>query len=144
MSLVWVDHDGRIDPVGGDQDAYREVSLSPDGTAAVVRQRLSLWIHDLARGTRSPLTSGNFSNNLPLWSGDGRKIIFASTRGGDWDIFTQPADAPGPAAVFVKRPHDQFPYSILPDGTLLFVDIHPKTGRDLWTLSPDGRPPPCE
>ena len=25
------------------------------------------------------------------------------------------------------------------DGTLLYVETHPKTGRDLWTLSPDGK-----
>ena len=28
---------------------------------------------------------------------------------------------------------------MLPDGTLLYHEIHPKTARDLWTLSPDGK-----
>ena len=81
-SLVWVDRDGKLEAFGKEQDAYREVSISPDGTKAVVRHRLDLWIHDLERGTRSPLTSGNASNNRPLWSRDGLRIIFASNRGG--------------------------------------------------------------
>jgi len=30
----------------------------------------------------------------------------------------------------------------LPDGTVLYAEIHPKTARDLWTLSPDGKTTP--
>ena len=41
--------------------------------------------------------------------------------------------------MLLKRPSDQFPYSILPDGTLLLTEIQPKTGRDMWTLLPDGK-----
>ncbi|MGE5814855.1 MAG: protein kinase domain-containing protein [Acidobacteriota bacterium] len=141
-SLVWTDRDGRVEPLTGGQDVYREVTLSPDGTKAVVRHGLDLWIHDLQRGTRTPLTSGNASNLLPLWSHDGQTIVFTSNRRGDWDIYSQPADGSGPAETLLKRPYDQFPYSILPDGTLLYAEIHPKTGRDLWTLSPDGKASP--
>ena len=141
-SLVWVDREGKIESLGKEQDIYREVSISPDGAKAVVRDGLDLWIHDLQRGTRSPLTSGNASNLRPLWSRDGRRIVFASNRGGDWDIYSQPADGSRPAEALLKRPYDQYPYSILPDGSLLYGEIHPKTGRDLWTLSPDGKTSP--
>jgi Tol biopolymer transport system component/DNA-binding winged helix-turn-helix (wHTH) protein len=141
-SLVWVDREGKIELLGNDQDVYREVSLSPDGTKAVVRHGFELWIHDLQRGTRSPLTSGNASSILPQWSNDGTRIIFSSNRGGDWDIYTQPADGSRPAEAVLKEPYDQFPQSILPDGTLLYAEIHPKTGRDIWTLSPDGKRTP--
>jgi len=141
-SLVWVDQDGKIESLGKEQDLYREATLSPDGAKAVVRHGLDLWIHDLQRGTRSPLTSGDASNLLPLWSRDGKQIIFASNRGGDWDIYSQPADGSRPAEVLLKRPYDQFPLSILADGTLLYREIHPKTGQDLWTLSPDGKTSP--
>jgi serine/threonine protein kinase len=141
-SLVWVDREGKIESLGKDQGVYREVSLSPDGAKAAVRHGLDLWIHDLQRGTRSRLTSGNGSNILPLWSRDGTRIIFASNRGGDWDIYSQPADGSRPPEVLLKRPYDQFPRSILADGTLLYEEIHPKTGRALWTLSPDGKTMP--
>ena len=98
-SLVWVDREGKIEPLVKDQDLYREVSLSPDGLKAVVRHELDLWLHDLQRGTRIRLTSGTGSNFLPLWSPDGARIVFASNRGGDWDIYWQPADGSGPAEV---------------------------------------------
>jgi Tol biopolymer transport system component len=138
-SLVWVDREGKIEPVIKDQALYREVSLSPDGLRAVVRYELDLWMHDLQRGTRIRLTSGTGGNILPMWSADGARILFSSNRGGDWDIYSQPADGSGPAEVLLTRPYDQFPYSMLADGTLLYHEINPKTARDLWTLSPDGK-----
>lgn len=142
MSLVWVDREGKIESFVKDQDVYREAILSPDGTKAVVRHGQDLWVHDLQRGIRSPLTSGQASNVLPMWSLDGSRVLYGSNRAGDWDIYTQPADGSGPGEALMKRPHDQFPYSFLPDGTLLFLEIHPETSRDLWTLSPDGKATP--
>jgi len=142
-SLAWVDREGKIESLGKDQDVYREASLSPDGAKAVVRHGLELWIHDLQRGSRSRVTTPtNTSTNLPLWSRDGARIIFASNRGGDWDIYFQPADGSRPAEVLLKRPGDQFPLSLLADGTLLYAEILPNTGRDLWILSPDRKTSP--
>jgi eukaryotic-like serine/threonine-protein kinase len=141
-SLVWVDRQGKIESAGKDQDTYREASLSPDGIKSVVRHGIDLWIHDLQRGTSSRLTSGTGSNILALWSHDGERIIFASNRGGDWDIYAQPADGSRPAEALLKRSHDQFPLAILADGTLLYTEIDPKTGRDMWILSADGKPSP--
>ncbi len=141
-SLVWVSRDGKVESAGRKQDVYREVSISPDGTRAVVRRATHLWIHDFQRSTSSPLTSGEHNNILPVWSRDGRRVVFASNRDGDWDIYSQPADGSRPAEVLLKRPSDQFPYSFSSEGTLLYTEIAPKTGRDLWTLSPDGKPSP--
>ena len=121
---------GKIEPVRSEPDVYQEVSISPDGAKAVVRQGLNLWIHDFKRGTHSPLTSGLDSNVLPAWSRDGRRILFASNRGGDWDIYSQPADGSGSAEVLLKRPFDQFPYMVWRMGRWL-PEIQPTTGRDL-------------
>jgi len=138
-SLVWVDRQGKVTPAGKNQSVYREVSLSPDGGRAIVREGPELWIHDLHRGTRSRLTAAeDISNIMPLWSADGTHVMFASSRGGDWDIFSQLADGSRPAEVILKRPSDQFPLSLSDDGTLLYVEIDSKTGRDLWILEPAG------
>ena len=142
MSLVWVDRQGRAEALSPDQDLYREVSLSPDGTKAAVRRGLSIWIHDLQHGTRSPLTSGNSSNMLPMWSADSKRIIFASNRGGDWDIWAQPADGSEPAEVLLKAPYSQFPQSVGRDGTVLYTEVNPITSRDMLMLSPDGKTTP--
>lgn len=119
-SLVWVDREGK----------------------AVVRNALSLWIHDLARGSRTPLTPGYSSNLLPVWSKDGTRVLFGSNRGGTWDIYSQPVDGSRAAEAVLQAPYDQVPYQILPDGTLLYLEINPTTGRDLWIMSPDGKKTP--
>ena len=109
-SLVWVDREGQIESLGKDQDVYREASLSPDGTKAVVRHGLDLWIHDLQRGTRSPSDVGEHQRIFRRCGAvTARGIIFASNRGGDWDIYSQPADGSRPAEALLKRPYDQFP-----------------------------------
>ncbi len=137
-SLVWVDKDGTAESLSADQGAYREVTLSPDGTKAAVRQIADLWIHDLQRGTRTLLTPAHHGNFLPLWSSDGARIIFASNRGGKWDIYSQPADGSEPAEALLSQPYDQFPTTVLADGTVLYNELNPQTGIDLWALSPAG------
>jgi Tol biopolymer transport system component len=99
-------------------------------------------MHDLQRGTRAPLTSGNASNFWPFWSPDATRVFFGSNRGGDWDIYSQPSDGSRPADVLLKQPYDQYPLSMSRDGTLLYFEINPKTGLDLWTLSSDGKTSP--
>ena len=141
-SLAWVDRIGTTESLRYERDVYQEVSLSPDGAKAIVRQALNLWIHDLQRGTRRPLTQGTDSNILPAWSQDGRRILYASNRGGDWDIHSQPADGSGAAEVLLKRPFDQFPCMVASDGTMLYTEIKPETAGDLWTLSTDGNASP--
>ena len=138
-SLVWVDQEGTVESLGADPGMYREVTLSPDGTKAAVRLATDLWIHDLQRGTRTRLTSANTLNFLPLWSSDGARIVFASNRGGDWDIYSRPADGSRPAEALLSRPYDQFPSAVLADGTVLYNEVNPKTGVDIWTLSPGGQ-----
>jgi len=142
-SLVWVDQQGKTEPLDEGQDLYREVRLSADGSRAVVRHVLELWVHDLERKTHTRLTAPAGSSNIwPSWSRDGKRVIFASNRGGDWDIYSQPADGSAPAEPLLKRRLDQFPLSIAPDGAILYTEIHPETARDLWTLSPDGKTTP--
>ena len=137
-SLVWVDQQGDTESLDAEQGVYREVALSPDGSQAAVRQATDLWIHDLQRGTRSRLTPANTFNFSPRWSSDGARIIFASNRGGNWDIYSQPVDGSRPAEALLTRPYTQTPSSVLADGTVFFSEINPQTGFDLWTFSPGG------
>ena len=141
-SLVWLGRDGIITPLAQPQAAYRELSVSPDGAKAVVRQGANLWVHDLEHGSSRALTSGIDANLLPVWSRDGRRIAFASNRGGDWDIYVQVADGSQPTELLLKTPGDQFPYDFAPDGTLLYSELSGASGRDLWTLAPDGTSKP--
>ena len=144
MSLAWVGRDGVVERTDAEQGLYREVTLSPDGTRAVVRHGVEIWIHDLQRATRSRLVQAAeaVSNMFPLWSRDGARIVFASNVGGDWDLYAQPADGSQPAQRILDRPGDQFPFAVGTDGRVLFLEQPLQTGRDLLVLLPDGQVTP--
>lgn len=143
MSLVWTDRDGKSQPAIPEQGMYTWVQLSPDGARAAVAQGPDVWIYDFQRGTRSRLASQGLAGD-PVWTPDGKRIIFESDKSGDFDIYSQPADSSRPAEVFYKHPYNQFPNSVAPDGTLAFAESHPVTGEDLWLLSPGGKASPFQ
>ncbi len=58
--FVWVDREGREEPVAAVPQDYGEFTLSPDGTQVAVRVYADnaddVWIHDLVRNTQTRLT----------------------------------------------------------------------------------------
>jgi dipeptidyl aminopeptidase/acylaminoacyl peptidase len=114
-------------------------SLSPDGERIAFEDRDdNLWAQDLRRGTRVRLTlDGEGSNAYPVWSRDGSRVLFASNRSGDWEIWSVPPGG-GPATRLLEREANQFPASVAPDGTILFVERAKGNAAGLYTLSPGG------
>jgi eukaryotic-like serine/threonine-protein kinase len=42
----------------------------------------------------------------------------------------------------VKKAFTQHPQDVTPDGTIVYMERHPVTGSDLWTVTPDGKTSP--
>jgi Tol biopolymer transport system component len=143
-TLVWVDRQGAVQPASPQQADYIFLHLSPDGTRAVVDEDTGLWIHDLQRGSRSRMVQGSSHPVSPIWSPDGKRIDFSYDLEGDFDIYWQPADGSRAPERLLKRPYNQYPESIAPDGTLAFAESDPVTGEDLLLLAPDGRVTPWQ
>ena len=100
-SLVWVDREGGEEPLATPVLSYRSPSVSPDGTRVAVdvidAASADIWIHDLERGTEAILTTDPASDYAPLWTPDGERVVFASTREGQQSLFQKLADTPGDA-----------------------------------------------
>ena len=77
----------------------------------------------------------------PVWTPDGTRIAFSSTRAGIWDLWWKPTDGSGEAELLLEREGVQFPGSWSPDGSVLaFYERNPETetGLDLYTLAVGG------
>ena len=142
--LAWIDRVGRAAVLTETPVSLVDPALSPDGERVAMQDRdNNLWVMHVRRGSRVRLTlDGEGVNAYPVWSADGTRIVFASNRSGDWEIYSVPAGG-GSATRLLTRKGNQFPLSYAPDGTLLINERSAgRTGADLWTLAPDGKVAP--
>jgi Tol biopolymer transport system component len=89
-SLVWVTRQGQETAITVPPRAYVYPRLSPDGTRVALDihdQDNDIWIADLARQTLTRLTDAPAQDIYPVWTPDGRRIIFASARAGNFNLF---------------------------------------------------------
>jgi serine/threonine-protein kinase len=132
-SLVWVDRQGHETPIKAPPRAYAIPRLSPDGTRVALDirdQENDIWIWDLARETMTRLTSDPGIDAEPVWTPDGRRLLFSSIRMGVSNLYWQAADGTGTAGRLTTSVID--PTSVTPDGTrVVGSDTAPKTQWDV-------------
>ena len=82
---------------------YRTVALSPDETRVAAqigdRDEADVWVGEIARGTLTRVTREPGFDGNPMWSGDGKRIVFASARDGRWTLQSRAADGTGEATL---------------------------------------------
>jgi serine/threonine protein kinase/Tol biopolymer transport system component len=136
--LVWVNRNGVEQPLPAPSRSYFMPRLSPDGRRVAVTiedQETQTWLYDLSRETLTRLTFEGSDNGGPLWSPDGKRIAFASTREGSVNPFWQLADGSGGLERLTSGVYTRAPMSFSPNGQLLaFVEVNPTTGYDIWML----------
>jgi serine/threonine-protein kinase len=163
-SLIWIDREGREEPLDFDANLFLSQKLSPDGKRVAISLSTafgaSIWIYDLQRSTASRLTFNNAANFGPLWTSNGQRVAYSKFDGGNEPgIFLKAADGTGQAETLVtgQRLIGQF---FTPDGEWLVTqgivdgyDIQVVSlgdgatntliggqGNQKWpSLSPDGR-----
>jgi Tol biopolymer transport system component len=86
--LVWSDKRGNITDTGWATQGYGSLEFSPDGERVAVdvadprTGTGDIWIADVSRGAPIRLTSDPEDESRPVWSPDGRRILFRNNRGG--------------------------------------------------------------
>ena len=100
-SLVWVDREGRVDPLATPMLPYESASVSPDGRRVAFAgggtDTADIWVHDLERGTETRLTTDPGRDYAPLWAPDGERVVFTSERGGQVALYQKHVDVTGDA-----------------------------------------------
>ena len=141
-TLTWVNRQGRETAIAAMPRTYAVARLSPDGTRVALDVRdqtmdISVW--DLDRQTLSPLSRHPAQDLGPIWTADGKRVIWTTTRGGgNPNLYWQAADGTGDAERLTVNANNQFPTSTTPDGStvLLFgASANSKNAMDVFTLA---------
>ena len=130
--LTWFDRTGQQLSVidGAGFSAYPW--LSPDGQRlAVARSSVdaNIWLIDLLRPTHSPLTLQG--GNTPVWSPDGKTVVFVATRNNKQGLYQKAADGTGNEELLVENAQAAMDWSS--DGRFILFR-RDNNGRDVWAL----------
>ncbi len=149
LQLVWRDRTGRALGVAGEADANSPsyLELSSDGRRAavqrIVENNTDVWLLDLARGGSSRFTFDIANEQLPTWSPDGTRIAFSSNRTGRNNLYLKLASGAGSETLLLDTPNNKQAQDWSRDGRfLLYYEIDPVMGRDLWALDMTGERKP--
>jgi eukaryotic-like serine/threonine-protein kinase len=140
--LAWFDRSGQQTALVGDYARQDSVALSPDGKRAAVSLRDpgkttgDIWIYDVDRGVPTRVTADTATEDTPIWSPDGSRIVFFSDRTGHRDLYQKASNGvSADERLLADSSTDSTPASWSPDGRfLLYTRGGPRTGSDLWAL----------
>jgi serine/threonine-protein kinase len=132
-TMQWLDGAGKTESLGIEPTYYVYPHFSPDGgrLAYAVSQGSSsdIWIYDWRRGSKTLLTTG--WNSYPVWSPDGRFVVFQALGG----IFWTRADGAGKPQILTRTKSIMLPTSFTPDGKrLVYSEFTPGAGGEILTV----------
>ena len=136
-NLVHVTRSGVVTRLSESARPWSHPRVSPDGTRVVLEHAAdSLWLQDLSRDARTPLTPGRLPGvGFPIWERDGRQVVFRLfdelwrvEAGGSGRSVRVPGGQPG-----------DIPTALSPDGdTLVLLRTQAGSGGDVHALSMKG------
>jgi eukaryotic-like serine/threonine-protein kinase len=135
--LALFDRRGRERQALTGMGAYRQPRFSPDGArvaaekASLAGSNVDLWIYDVARQSAVKLTGGESVEVNPVWSSDGRRIVFSSKRDSTYHLFTKTVDGTRAEEPLEPSPADALVEHWSKDGRYLSVTI---ARNGLWII----------
>jgi serine/threonine protein kinase/Tol biopolymer transport system component len=125
---VWMDATGKEISQLSEPTVYGPTRISPDGSriATPVISQLgnsSLWIWDLAGGTRSIVSAAKEYVDATIWSADGRALYFDIFNPDlHTEVHVAAGDGSQPERILFKSDHDVLPEDVTSDGKWLLYE----------------------
>jgi len=141
--FAWLDSAGKRQMLQAQIGRYFTPRISPDGkrvafTIGAPTQE-DIWVKDLGRDTPSRLTFLGGSNRFPVWTPDGRNIVFDSRDPKNPGIYWIRSDGSGEAERLTDGKSIDLPFSFSPDAKrLAFGRVAANGLLDVWTVPVEG------
>jgi Tol biopolymer transport system component len=137
LALTWFDQKGGQIGTFGESGELANPAISPDGTRVALALGAAgsrdLWIMDVARGTNTRFTFDAADDDFPVWSPDGKTIVFSSNRTGQRLLYVKPADGSGEERAVADA--SGIPTSWSNDGRFIFFTrVSADTANDIWMV----------
>ena len=136
-SISWVDSSGKTEPLHAPPGRYYTPRFSPDGKRLAFSigsgQGDDIWVKDLDRDTPSRLSFLPGLNRWPVWTPDGKNIVFQSSSPAAPGLYWIRSDGSGEAQRLTDGKLNEAPYSFSPDGKRLA--FHQSGSGGFWTFS---------
>jgi serine/threonine-protein kinase len=132
VTVQWLDAAGKTQPLLAKPGVYERPRLSPDGERLVFGDGSDLWVYEARRDAATRLTFHGTKNITPVWSPDGRYIVFS----GDGGLWWVRSDAAGKPEPLIKSNNSLYPFSFTPDGKrLAYNEASPSSSYDILTAT---------
>ena len=154
--LVTIGRDGKSALLPLEVRDYSDPKISPDGRLVAVHlqgDKNDVWVADPARGTLTRLSYDGGEDETPVWSPDGRFVVWAGTRNnlpgesrfapivGIRGIFRRAADGSGQEELLWQLDKHAHVRDFLPDGHGIVLETQdPALKTDIWRLDLNGTP----
>lgn len=152
-TVGWTTREGVRQPLIDKPQWYVNPSLSPDGRRVAVQidgaggdsgGDSDVWVYDIEAKALSRLTFGGGRHTSPVWTPDGRRVIYAAdTPDKVLNMFWTAADGTGQPEQLLRSRNEQIGTAVTPDGkTLVFEERGPsgKSAISFATLEGDRKP----
>jgi len=136
VGLEWYGRDGEMLSEAAPVGIYRETSLAPDGRRLAYSEGLTVWVRDLDRGTETRVTDDDEDHLFPLWSPDGKWLVFTTSRTAGSEFRRKLASGLGEEELVFTLDRVGYARAWSPDGRFLaYQALGPGTEWDCWLYS---------
>jgi eukaryotic-like serine/threonine-protein kinase len=135
--MLWMRHDGTVTVMRAAPRDWRAPQFSPDGKRIAFHlddgRQLDIYTYEWARDFTTRLTFNPAVDSYPVWSPDGRTIVFSSSRGGKQlaNLYWLSADGSGEPHRLTESDDRQIASSWHPSGNLA---VDQQIARQRWDL----------
>jgi Tol biopolymer transport system component len=139
--LIIYDRTGKPLRTVGEVTEFFTPHFSPDGKKVAVgtfdakSRNQDIWIYDIERGIRTRFTFDLAIEFVPLWSPDGKWIVFNSLRKGTMDLYQKPSSGDRTESLLFESHEPKVATDWSRDGKfIIFTSEGKNTRADLWIL----------